>query len=71
MKATADFCIKNSTGEKLLDIKNITGEEKLLDIKFDTKLLFKNHIYSSCTKARQKLHILAQIVNYVVIEKDR
>ena len=44
---------------------NITGfqitdntEEKLLGIKFDTKLSFEDHASSLCKKASQKLHAL-------------
>ena len=40
------------------NIKNST-QKKLLAIKFDSKLSFKNHVSSLFTKASQKLHALA------------
>ena len=40
-------------------------EEKLLGIKFDSKLSFQNHASSLCKKASQKLHALTRIANYV------
>ena len=48
-----DFQITNST------------EEKLLSIKFVSKLSFENHVSSLSKKANQKLHALTRIVNYM------
>ena len=48
-------------------ITNIT-EEKLLGIKFDSKLSFESHV-SSLWKASQKLHALTRIVNYMKLSK--
>ena len=46
------------------DVKN-SSEEKLLGIKIDTKLSFKNRVSTLCKKASQKLHALAGVVNYL------
>ena len=46
------------------DVKN-SSEEKLLGIKIDTKLSFKNRGSTLCKKASQKLHALAGVVNYL------
>ena len=54
-----DFCIKNST------------EEKLLGVKFDSNLSFEGHITSLCKKASQKLHALARISHYMDLNKRR
>ena len=54
-----DFCIKNST------------EEKLLGVKFDSNLSFEGHITSLCKKASQKLHALARISHYMDLNKCR
>ena len=44
-------------------------EEKLLGIKFDSKLSFQNHASTLCKKASQKLHALTRIVNYMNLSK--
>ena len=46
-------------------------EEKLLGIKFDSKLSFENHISSLCKKASQKLHAVTRIVNYTNLSKRK
>ena len=46
-------------------------EEKLLGVTRDKHLNFKTHVNSFCKKARQKLHALARISNYVDVEKLR
>ena len=76
MKANADefhlrvTCNTNITAKvEGFSIKNST-EEKLLCIKFDSKLLFENHVSSLCTKASRKLYALARIINYMDIEKS-
>ena len=67
MKANADKChflvsSNESCAAKIeyFRIKNST-EEKLLGVKFDSNLSFKNHVTSLCKKASQKLHALARI----------
>ena len=71
MKPNSDKCHLLVTTEKSVSI-NIDGsnvenkkEQKLLGIKFDLSLSFKGHITSLCKKARQNLHALARIVNYM------
>ena len=46
-------------------------EEKLLGIKFNSKLFFENHFSSLCKKASQKLHALIRIVNYMNLFKRK
>ena len=46
-------------------------EEKLLGIKFDTKLSFENHVASLYKKASQKLHALTRIVDYMNLSKRK
>ena len=50
-------------------IKNST-DEKLLGIKFDSKLSFENHASSLCNKVSQKLHALTRIVNHMNLTKS-
>ena len=51
-------------------IKNST-EERLLGIKFDSKLSFENHVSSLCKKASQTLHALTRIVNYMNLSRRK
>ena len=51
-------------------IKNY-NEEKLLGVKFDSNLTFKNHATSLCEKANQKLHALAATSHYMDLSKCR
>ena len=46
-------------------------EEKLLGIKFYSKLSFENNISSLCKKASQKLQVLPRIVNYMNLSKRK
>ena len=71
MKANPDKChllVKTNalTSVKIngFQITNST-EEKLLGIKFGSKLSFENHFSSLCKKARQKLYALNRTVNYM------
>ena len=75
MTPTDDKCHLLVTTEKSVSI-NIDGsnkenkkEQKLLGVKFDSSISFKGHITSFCKKARQKLHPLARIVNYMDLPK--
>ena len=77
MKPNGDQCYLLVTIEKSVSI-NIDGsnvenkkEQKLLGIKFDSSLSFKDHITSLCKKASQKLDALARIVNYMDLPKRR
>ena len=54
-----DFSIKNST------------EEKLLGVKFDSNLSFKNCVTSLCKKTSQKLHAFVRISYYMDLNKRR
>ena len=71
MKANPDKCHLLVTNNALTFV-NINGfhitnstEEKLLGIKFDSKLFFENHVSSLCKKASPKLHALIRIVNFM------
>ena len=77
MKANADKChllVTRDADETAkigeLDVKN-SREEKLLGVKIDSKLSFKNHVPSLCKKASQKLHALARVVNFVDLAKRK
>ena len=77
MKANTDNCrLLVSTDEsctakiKDLNIKNST-EEKLLGVKFDSKLSSENHFTSLCKNVSQKLHALARISHYMDLNKRR
>ena len=39
--------------------------EKLLDVKFDTKLTFKNHITDICSKTSRKMYALTKVAPYI------
>ena len=52
------------------DIKN-SECEKLLGVKFDTKLTFEKHINDICRKASRKIYALARITPYMDISKRR
>ena len=46
-------------------------EKKVQGIKFDSELLFENHVSSLCKKASQKLYALIRIVNYMNFSKRK
>ena len=75
MKPNGNRCHLLVTTEKPVSI-NIDGSivenkkgQKLLGIKFDSSLSFRDHITSLCKKASQKLHALARIVSYMDLPK--
>ena len=77
MKANADKChllvtrdtdVTAKIGD--FDVKS-SREEKLLDVKIDRKLSFKNHVSSLCKKASQKLHALARVMNFIDLAKRK
>ena len=77
MKANADKChllvtrdtdVTAKIGD--FDVKS-SREEKLLDVKIDRKLSFKNHVSSLCKKASQKLHALRRVVNFMDLAKHK
>ena len=77
MKANADKCHPLVSSHKRctakiedFSIKNSTGD-KLLGVKFDSKLSFENHVTSLCKKESQKLHTLARISHYMDVNKRR
>ena len=77
MKPNSDKCHLLVTTVKSVSI-NIDGsnvenekKQKLLGIKFDSSLSFKDHITSLCKKASQKLRALARIVNYMDLPRRK
>ena len=48
-----------------------SNEEKLLGVIIDRKLNFKQHLFTVCNKASQKLHALARASMYMPKEKTR
>ena len=46
-----------------------SNEEKLLGVIIDRKLNFKQHLFTVCNKASQKLHVLARASMYMPKEK--
>ena len=63
---TKDTDVTAKIGES--DVKN-SREEKLLGVKIEIKLSFKNHVSSRCKTASQKLPALARVVNFMDISK--
>ena len=77
MKANPDKCHLLVTTNALTFV-NMNGfqianstEEKLLGIKFDSKLSFENDVLSLCKKVTQKLHALTRIVNCMNLSKRK
>ena len=77
VKANADKCHLLGTRDTDVtakigkwDVKN-SREEKLLGIKIDTKLSYKNHVSSLCRTTSQKLHALARLVNVMDLTKPK
>ena len=48
-----------------------SNEEKLLGVIINQKLNFKQHLFTVCNKASQKLHALARASMYMPKEKNR
>ena len=46
-------------------------EEKLLGVRIDSGLTFKEHITSICSKANQRLHALTRVSKYISLQKCR
>ena len=77
MKPNPDKCHLLVTSNTPISV-NMNGfhiisrtEEKLLGVKFDSKLSFKNHDSSLCNKASQKLHARNRIVKYMDFSKRK
>ena len=77
-KLNADKCnllISNHDEDASIIINNeiIEGNKsvKLLGIKIDNEVKFKEHVTSLCQKVSQKLHALARIANYMNTDKLR
>ena len=51
--------------------KDKSNTEKLLDVKFDKKLTFDDHISDICNKAGRKISVLARVTPYIRIAKKR
>ena len=77
MKLNTDIwhVLLNSQGPDKIQIGNLgiksSSCEKILDINFDYKLKFRNHINEICKKASRKLNPLARIAPYIGIRKQR
>lgn len=77
MKANPDKChLICSTDDQIgLTIKNEVIKNskcrKVLGIKFDNRLTFKNHIDSICKKSGQKLNAVSRITTYMGFTKKR
>ena len=55
---------------KILGFTIASGpSEELLGITIDSELTFHKHITSLCSKANQKLRVLARIAKYMTIDK--
>ena len=56
-----------------IDDKEISNSsyEKILGVYFDNKLYFKTHINKLCKKARQKLHALARMPNFMSCQQKK
>ena len=48
---------------------NFSNEEKLLRMKFNSRSLFQNHIFSQCYKSKSEITRSCEIVNYKNLEK--
>ena len=77
MKANPDKCQLLVTSNALTFV-NINGfqitnstEEKLLDIKFDSKLSFESHVSSLCERTSQKLYALTRTASYLSLFKQK
>ena len=77
MKINADEChllvsTYNTVKIKIenFDITN-SKSEKLLEVKFDNKLFFDDHISELCKKASRKIHALSRVASYMNISKRR
>ena len=75
MKINADEChllvsTYNTVKIKIenFDITN-SKSEKLLEVKFDNKLFFDDHISELCKKASRKIHALSRVASYMNISK--
>ena len=75
MKINADEChllvsTYNTVKIKIenFDITN-SKSEKLLEVKFDNKLFFDDHISELCKKASRKIHALSRVTSYMNISK--
>ena len=67
MKANPDKCnFICSTDDKVVENQKISNRpyEKLLGVRFDSKLTFDTHINDICKKADLKLNVLARITRY-------
>ena len=75
MKINADEChllvsTYNTVKIKIenFDITN-SKSEKLLEVKFDNKLFFDDHISELCKKASRNIHALSRVASYMNISK--
>ena len=77
MKINTDICNLLVSANNTVKIKigtfDVTNNksEKLLEVKFDHKLSFNDHVSERCKKACRKIHILSRVASYINISKRR
>ena len=77
LKGNADKChfLVRTSQEVSLNVSNfkikISNCEKLLGVKFDSKLRFDQHITDLCRRANRKIHALARLVPFRNLSKRR
>ena len=77
LKGNADKChfLVSTNQEVSLNVNNFKTKnsdyEKLLGVKFDSKLRFDQHITDLCRRASRKIHALARVTLFMTLSKRR
>ena len=77
MNGNADKCyfLVSTSEEVSLNLNTfkikISDYEKLLGVKFDSKVRFDQHITGLCTRADRKIHALARVTPFMNLSKRR
>ena len=75
LKGNVDKChfLVSTSQEVSLNINNFktknNDSEKLLDVKFDSKLRFHQYITDLCRGANRKIHALARVTPFMTLSK--